>query len=87
MKQILKNLSCLFDSVSSNKKRQEFSRRFLPGSNELPRCKQTEYQNSILYCSLQAAEFNSFIPTRCAIGIRLTCKFQFITFLKFEFHE
>ena len=30
---------------------------------------------------------NSFIPTRCAIGIRSTYKFQFITFLKFEFHE
>ncbi|MBU1012227.1 MAG: hypothetical protein KKG99_04425 [Bacteroidetes bacterium] len=34
-----------------------------------------------------AGRLNSFIPIRCAIGIRSSYRFQFTTFLKSEFHE
>jgi hypothetical protein len=30
---------------------------------------------------------NSFIPIRCAVGIRSTYKFQCVSLLKFESHE
>jgi hypothetical protein len=56
--------------------------------NELPRSRAVEISKKNLF-SIDASigVLNSFIPKRCAIGIRSTSKFQCASLLKFESHE